>query len=98
MYVRTNKCCFYFFKRIDLKFFSNNSGVIGEKLQINSFEKVEAAFVGSYIHAGNKIATIVGLSSASEGADVVAKDVAMHALQRLLQQRQLLQKQMISPQ
>ena len=38
------------------------TGVIGEKLQINSFEKVEAAFVGSYIHAGNKIATIVGLS------------------------------------
>jgi len=55
------------------------TGVIGEKLQINSFEKVEAAFVGSYIHAGNKIATIVGLSSASEGADVVAKDVAMQA-------------------
>ena len=55
------------------------TGVIGEKLQINAFEKVEAPFVGSYIHAGNKIATIVGLSSASEGADVVAKDVAMQA-------------------
>ena len=55
------------------------TGVIGEKLQINSFEKVEAAFVGSYIHAGNKIATIVGLSAASEGAEVVAKDVAMQA-------------------
>ena len=55
------------------------TGVIGEKLQINAFEKVEAAFVGSYIHAGNKIATIVGLSAASEGADVVAKDVAMQA-------------------
>ena len=55
------------------------TGVIGEKLQINAFEKVEAAFVGSYIHAGNKIATIVGLSAASKGADVVAKDVAMQA-------------------
>ena len=55
------------------------TGVIGEKLQINAFEKVEAPFVGSYIHAGNKIATIVGLSSATEGADVVAKDVAMQA-------------------
>ena len=55
------------------------TGVIGEKLQINAFEKVEAAFVGSYIHAGNKIATIVGLSATSEGADVVAKDVAMQA-------------------
>ena len=55
------------------------TGVIGEKLQINAFEKVEAPFVGSYIHAGNKIATIVGLSSATEGSDVVAKDVAMQA-------------------
>lgn len=55
------------------------TGVIGEKLDINAFEKVEAPFVGSYIHAGNKIATIVGLSSVAEGADVVAKDVAMQA-------------------
>lgn len=55
------------------------TGVIGEKLDINAFEKVEAPFVGSYIHAGNKIATLVGLSSATEGADVVAKDVAMQA-------------------
>jgi len=55
------------------------TGVIGEKLDINAFEKVEAPFVGSYIHAGNKIATIVGLSADAEGADVVAKDVAMQA-------------------
>ncbi len=55
------------------------TGVIGEKLDINAFEVVEAPFVGSYIHAGNKIATIVGLSSNNEGADVVAKDVAMQA-------------------
>lgn len=55
------------------------TGVIGEKLDINAFEKVEAPFVGSYIHAGNKIATLVGLSAAADGADVVAKDVAMQA-------------------
>ncbi len=55
------------------------TGVIGEKLEINAFEKVEAPFVGSYIHAGNKIATIVGLSAVEAGADVVAKDVAMQA-------------------
>jgi elongation factor Ts len=55
------------------------TGVIGEKLEINAFEKIEAPFVGFYIHAGNKIATIVGLSSSIEGADVVAKDVAMQA-------------------
>ena len=55
------------------------TGVIGEKLGINAFEVVEAPFVGSYIHAGNKIATIVGLSADAEGAAVVAKDVAMQA-------------------
>ena len=53
------------------------TGVIGEKLEINAFEKIEAPFVGSYIHAGNKIATLVGLSANVDGADVVAKDVAM---------------------
>jgi len=53
------------------------TGVIGEKLEINAFEKIEAPFVGSYIHAGNKIATIVGLSANVDGAPIVAKDVAM---------------------
>lgn len=55
------------------------TGVIGEKLDINAFAKIEAPFVGSYIHAGNKIATLVGLSASVEGSDVVAKDVAMQA-------------------
>ncbi len=53
------------------------TGVIGEKLEITGFEKIEAPFVGSYIHAGNKIATLVGLSANVEGAEEVAKDVAM---------------------
>jgi len=55
------------------------TGVIGEKLEIKAFDKIDAPFVGSYIHAGNKIATLVGLSAAVDGADVVAKDVAMQA-------------------
>jgi len=55
------------------------TGVIGEKIDLNAFEKIEAPFVGSYIHAGNKIATLVGLSANVGGADVVAKDVAMQA-------------------
>jgi len=53
------------------------TGVIGEKLEITAFEKLEAPFVGFYIHTGNKIATLVGLSSVVEGIEVVAKDVAM---------------------
>tara|TARA_R110002051_G_scaffold88198_6_gene155470 strand:- start:880 stop:1704 length:825 start_codon:yes stop_codon:yes gene_type:complete len=55
------------------------TGVIGEKLEIGGFERLSAPFVGSYIHAGNKIATLVGLSASVDGADVAAKDVAMQA-------------------
>ncbi len=52
------------------------TGVIGEKLEITAFEKIEAAFVGSYTHIG-KIAAIVGLTNAVDNADVLTKDVAM---------------------
>lgn len=55
------------------------TGVIGEKLEIGSFEKVAGEFVGFYIHAGNKIATLTVLSANVEGADVVAKDVSMQS-------------------
>ncbi len=53
------------------------TGVIGEKLVIGSFEKISASYVEKYIHAGNKIATIVGFSSSVEGIEEAAKNVAM---------------------
>ena len=55
------------------------TGVIGEKLEIRTFEKLEGAFVGSYIHSGNKIATLVALSANVEGAEEAAGNVAMQA-------------------
>ncbi|MCT4664864.1 MAG: translation elongation factor Ts [Flavobacteriales bacterium] len=55
------------------------TGVIGEKLEVKFFERIEAGFVGSYIHAGNKIATIVGLNKSVDNAAELAKDVAMQA-------------------
>ncbi|MHC5201932.1 translation elongation factor Ts [Myroides sp. LJL119] len=55
------------------------TGVIGEKIEIGTFEKLEGAFIGSYIHAGNKIATIVALSDNVEGAEEAARNVAMQA-------------------
>lgn len=58
---------------------TEQTGVIGEKIEIGGFKKLNAPYVGSYIHAGNKIATLVGLSSAVEGADIAAKDIAMQA-------------------
>ena len=52
------------------------TGVIGEKLDIPYFERVEADYVGSYTH-GIKIAVLVGLNSTNEGVDVLAKDLSM---------------------
>ena len=52
------------------------TGVIGEKLDINAFEKLEAPYVGSYVHI-NKIAAIVGLSAKVDKADILSKDLAM---------------------
>jgi elongation factor Ts len=51
-------------------------GIIGEKLDLSYFEKIEAAHVQAYIHPGNRLATLVGFTKA--GIDVqVYKDVAM---------------------
>jgi elongation factor Ts len=55
------------------------TGIIGEKLVIGSFEKLSAAYVGKYIHAGNKIATLCGFSNSVEGIEEIAKDIAMQA-------------------
>ena len=55
---------------------TEQTGVIGEKLDISAFERIEAPYVGSYIHGG-KIATIVGLNNAVDKADELTKDLAM---------------------
>src|SRR5690606_24197844 len=38
------------------------TGVIGEKIDLNAFERLEAPYVGAYVHI-NKIAAIVGFSA-----------------------------------
>ena len=53
------------------------TGVIGEKIEIGSFESIEGPFLGAYIHAGNKIAAITSLSENVSGAEEVAKSVSM---------------------
>ncbi len=55
------------------------TGVIGEKIEIGAFKTLEAPFVGSYIHAGNKIAVLTGLSNNVKGAEEVSKNVSMQA-------------------
>ena len=55
---------------------TEQTGIIGEKLDLSYYGKVEAETVVPYIHPGNKLATLVGFNQA--GLDIqVGKDVAM---------------------
>lgn len=52
------------------------TGVIGEKLDLPFYAKLDAETVVAYIHPGNKLSTLVGFNKA--GVDVqVTKDIAM---------------------
>ena len=52
------------------------TGVIGEKLDISSFERIDADYVGSYTH-GIKIGVLVGLSCVVDKSEILSKDIAM---------------------
>lgn len=47
---------------------------IGEKIGIAKFERMEAAYVASYIHGANRMGVLVGLTATAEDA---GKDIAM---------------------
>ena len=51
------------------------TGVIGEKLDLSTYETIESTQVSAYVHGGNRLATLVGLSSIVD--EQVGKDVAM---------------------
>ncbi len=51
-------------------------GIIGEKIELAYYGKMEAAYLQPYIHPGNKLASLVGFNK--ENVDLqVAKDIAM---------------------
>ena len=52
------------------------TGVIGEKIDLSFYSKIEAESVIGYIHPGNKLATVVGFNQAGIETQV-AKDIAM---------------------
>ena len=55
---------------------TEQTGIIGEKLDLSFYGKIESAYVSGYIHPGNKLATIVGFNQ--ENTDEhVGRDVAM---------------------
>lgn len=60
---------------------TDQTGVIGEKIQLGRYEVVEAKDAFAYVHPGNRIATIAGLNKngdfAQAGKDVVMQIAAM---------------------
>jgi len=54
---------------------TEQTGVIGEKLDLSSYEVVKASQVAAYIHSGNRLATLVGLTDSVD--EQVGKNVAM---------------------
>ena len=55
---------------------TDRSGITGEKMELDMYEHIEGASVISYIHPGNKLATIVAFNEAGVDNQVM-KDVAM---------------------
>lgn len=55
----------------------DQTGVIGEKIQLGRFEKVEAESTYAYIHPGNRIATIAGFNKSGDALDEAGKDIVM---------------------
>ncbi len=55
---------------------TEQTGVIGEKIELSYYNKIDAETVVAYIHPGNKLATLVGFNK-GEVEIQVAKDVAM---------------------
>jgi elongation factor Ts len=52
------------------------TGVIGEKIELSYYSKIEAESAIPYIHPGNKLATLVGFNQSGVDTQVM-KDVAM---------------------
>nr|WP_321453742.1 translation elongation factor Ts [uncultured Carboxylicivirga sp.] len=61
-----------------LELITEQTGVIGEKIDLSAFDTIAAESVVAYIHPGNKLATLVGYNQADIDAQV-GRDVAMQA-------------------
>lgn len=55
----------------------DQTGKIGEKIDVSKYETVEAEKVVAYIHGNYRLGVLVGLSGAVDGAEDAGKDVAM---------------------
>ncbi|MBP3942570.1 elongation factor Ts [Sphingobacteriaceae bacterium WQ 2009] len=55
----------------------DQTGKIGEKIEVSKYETISAEKVVAYIHANYRLGVLVGLSADAEGAVDAGKDVAM---------------------
>ncbi|WP_118193799.1 translation elongation factor Ts [Albibacterium indicum] len=53
------------------------TGKIGERIDVSNYEVIEAEKVVPYIHGNYRIGVLVGLSQEAEGAEEAGRDVAM---------------------
>lgn len=54
---------------------TDQTGVIGEKIELGAYDLIEAPMTAAYIHPGNRLATIIGLNKA--GFAQVGRELAM---------------------
>lgn len=52
-------------------------GVIGEKIELSKFGKIEAEFVEAYNHPGNQLATLVGFNKSGDNIKDAGRQIAM---------------------
>jgi elongation factor Ts len=55
----------------------DQTGVIGEKIDLGAFRFVEAPAVAAYIHPGNRLATLIGLNKNIEDSARIGRELAM---------------------
>jgi elongation factor Ts len=53
------------------------TGIIGEKIELSSYENIEAAQVVSYIHMGHKAGVVVGFNKTSDKLAEAGRNIAM---------------------
>ena len=53
------------------------TGVIGEKIELSNYSIIKGGYVGSYIHPGNKLASLVGFNNSFDGIEDLSKNIAM---------------------
>ncbi|MBU1370623.1 MAG: translation elongation factor Ts [Bacteroidetes bacterium] len=57
---------------------TDQTGVIGEKIDLGAFAAIEAPFTTAYIHPGNRLATIIGLNQPNgEKLAQIGRELAM---------------------